>query len=94
MVAPRTPVEEILVNLYAEVLHLERVSVEDDFFELGGHSLLATQLVSRIREAFQLEVPLRAIFDYPTVAELSYALEGSIIKEIESLSDEEAQGLL
>jgi acyl carrier protein len=94
VVAPRTPIEELLVTLYAEVLHVERVSREDNFFELGGHSLLATQLISRIREVFQLEVPLRALFDYPTVAELSAVLEGSIIKEVESLSDEEAQRLL
>ncbi|HEY0375499.1 MAG TPA: amino acid adenylation domain-containing protein, partial [Pyrinomonadaceae bacterium] len=92
--APRTPVEEILVNLYSEVLHVERVSVEDNFFELGGHSLLATQLVSRVREVFRLEVPLRALFDYPTVAELAAVLEGSIIQEVEGLSDEEAQKLL
>jgi acyl-CoA synthetase (AMP-forming)/AMP-acid ligase II/acyl carrier protein len=94
VVGPRTPVEELLVNLYAEVLHVERVSIEDNFFDLGGHSLLATQLVSRIREVFQLEVPLRALFDYPTVAELSAVLEGTIIKEVESLSDEEAQRML
>ncbi len=74
-VAPRTPIEELLVNLYAEVLHVERVSVEDNFFELGGHSLLATQLISRIRQLFQLEVPLRLLFERPSVALLAEGIE-------------------
>ncbi|HEX8319616.1 amino acid adenylation domain-containing protein, partial [Longimicrobium sp.] len=74
-VAPRTPVEEVLAGIWAEVLGVERLGVEDGFFELGGHSLLATRVVSQVREAFGVEMPLRALFEGPTVAEMAARVE-------------------
>ncbi|HEX8317689.1 non-ribosomal peptide synthase/polyketide synthase [Longimicrobium sp.] len=74
-VAPRTPAEERMAGIWAEVLGVERVGGEDNFFELGGHSLLATQLVSRVREAFRTELPLRAVFEAPTLAALAGRVE-------------------
>ena len=74
-VAPRTPVEEVLAGLWCEVLGLKQVGVEDNFFELGGHSLMATQLLSRVRETFKVEVPLRRVFETPTVAGLAESVE-------------------
>jgi amino acid adenylation domain-containing protein len=74
-VAPRTPVEEAIAGIWAGVLRLERVGAHDDFFALGGHSLLATQVVSRILQIFQVEIPLRAIFESATVAGLARQVE-------------------
>ncbi|HEU4560010.1 MAG TPA: amino acid adenylation domain-containing protein, partial [Longimicrobium sp.] len=74
-VAPRTAAEERMAGIWAQVLGVERVGAEDHFFDLGGHSLLATQLVSRVREAFRTELPLRAVFEAPTLAELARRVE-------------------
>jgi amino acid adenylation domain-containing protein/non-ribosomal peptide synthase protein (TIGR01720 family) len=70
-VAPRTADEEKLAKIWCDVLHVQKVGVEDNFFELGGHSLLATQVVSRIRAAFEIDLPLRSVFEAPTVGGLA-----------------------
>jgi amino acid adenylation domain-containing protein len=74
-VAPSTQGEEIIANIFASVLGVQDVGVHDNFFELGGHSLLATRVISRIRESFQMELPLRSLFEKPTVALLSDRIE-------------------
>jgi amino acid adenylation domain-containing protein len=70
-VAPRTPLEKSLAQLWAELLRLDRVGIRDNFFELGGHSLLVLKLVARIRQTLGLEAPARTIFEHPTIAELA-----------------------
>jgi len=102
-VAPRTPVEKSLAQIWAEVLKLEKVGTHDNFFDLGGHSLSAIQVISQVREAFHIEFPLRALFEKPTIDELAKVIIeleaqkigaeelGHILADIESLSDEEAQ---
>ena len=74
----RTPVEEMVAGIWSEALGVERVGVEDNFFELGGHSLLATRIISRIRDAFDVELPLRAMFESPTVEGLAANLEAAL----------------
>jgi acyl carrier protein len=74
-VAPRTAMEEAVAAIWSEVLNRDRMGVTDDFFELGGHSLIATQIASRLRTRFGLNVPVRMLFDCPTIASLAQALE-------------------
>src|SRR6185503_9109559 len=74
-VAPRTPVEEIVADIWSQVLDVERIGIADNFFELGGHSLLATQVISGVRDAFGQEVALRSLFEQPTVAGLAQTIE-------------------
>ena len=105
LVAPRTETEEILTGIWSEILRVE-VGIYDNFFELGGHSLLATQVISRLREAFSIELSLNIIFANPTIAQLaeqvvraqleqakSEELE-QILAEVDELSDEEVTQLL
>lgn len=73
-VAPRTPVEEILADIWTRILRIKHVGIHDNFFELGGHSLLATQVVSRLRTIFQVELPLRKFFETPTIIGLAAAI--------------------
>lgn len=102
-IAPRTPVEERLASIWCEVLHLDRVSVNDNFFQLGGHSLLAAQVIARTRTSLSSELSLRRLFETPTIgglAEAIYEMQtaeteddelAAMLAELEHLSDEEAQ---
>ncbi len=73
-IAPKTPTEEGILKIWAEVLRRDHLSTDDNFFDLGGHSLLATQVISRVREKFQIELPIRALFDSPTISGLAEAI--------------------
>jgi amino acid adenylation domain-containing protein len=91
--APRTPIEEIVAGIWAQVLGIEKIGINDDFFSLGGHSLLATQVISRILETFQANVPLQALFNARTLAELVDCIEtaiqedqGAVVPAIEPLT--------
>lgn len=98
-VAPRTPIEEELAAIWSTVMKLQQVGIHDNFFELGGHSLLATQVVSRLREVFSLDFPLRYLFENPTIAELGQKVSeqaenddlARILAEVDELSEEEVR---
>lgn len=89
-VAPETLIEQHLAEIWQESLGIQQVGIHDNFFELGGHSLLATQLISRIQAAFPVEVPLRTIFEAPTVARLSEIIEDKLIEKLEEMEQVEA----
>jgi amino acid adenylation domain-containing protein len=90
-VAPRTPLEEKLAEIWGELLHVDRVGIYDNFFKLGGHSLLGTQVISRLRILYQVDVPLRSIFEQGTIAQLGDILQDALIDRIQGLSEEETQ---
>jgi amino acid adenylation domain-containing protein len=104
--APASPLEESLAGIWAAVLRVDRIGTRDNFFDLGGHSLLATQLLSRVRETFGVELPLRTFFEQPTVAAMARAVAESrlaqadagelerLFADLEGLSEEEAEALL
>jgi amino acid adenylation domain-containing protein len=105
-VAPRTPLEETLAEIWRETLGVAQVGVESNFFDLGGHSLLATRVMSHIREQFGVELPLRVLFESPTIAGLAQHLDTGQVKEtqlsrilsmlenVENISEEEVTALL
>jgi amino acid adenylation domain-containing protein len=105
-VAPRTPTEQILADIWAEVLGLERVGIHDNFFDLGGRSLLVAQVIARVLDDFKVELPVRVMFESPTVAELNIALleyqagqvgadgMAELLAEIEGLSENEAEAMI
>ncbi len=82
-VEPEDPVTELLSNIWANVLGLERIGIYDNFFERGGHSLLATQVVSRIRDTFRVDVPVRALFESPSLASLAQKVRAAMQEEQE-----------
>jgi acyl-coenzyme A synthetase/AMP-(fatty) acid ligase len=102
-VAPRNSVEEVLAQIWADLLELECVGVNDNFFNIGGHSLLAIRVISRVRQVFRIELPLIALFENPTLVGLAVQVDqlkivgnttnemANLLVEIESLSDEEAE---
>jgi amino acid adenylation domain-containing protein len=77
-VAPRTIVEEVIAGIWMEILHVGQVSIHDSFFAIGGHSLLATQMISRLRSVFQIEIPVRRVFEHPTLVELAASVETAL----------------
>lgn len=93
-IAPRNPLEERLGAIVATLLGLERVSVNGNFFLLGGHSLLGTQLIARISDTFGVDLPLRTLFDSPTVAQLAVEIEKLIVAKIQAMPDDEVQEIL
>jgi acyl carrier protein len=91
-IAPRTPLEERLVKTSAELLGLsDEVGIHDNFFDLGGHSLLATQLVARLADRFQIEIPLQELFEAADFADLA---ERITARELETADSEELQEML
>jgi acyl carrier protein len=105
-VAPRTPVEKALATIWTVVLSLDEVGIYDDFFDLGGHSLAAARVVAQVIKQFQLDIPLQSLFESPTVAEMATVIVenqakrlgeqelNAILSQLESLSDEDAKGVL
>jgi amino acid adenylation domain-containing protein len=105
-VAPRSSIEEMVAAIWAEVLQQERVGIHDNFFALGGHSLLATQIVTRVRESFHIDLPLRQFFESPTVAGLASIINenhledadpqvlADVLSQMANLSDSDVKAML
>ena len=93
-VAPRTPIENRMAEILCALFKVKEVGVNDNFFLLGGHSLLGAQMLTKIRNVFGIDLPLRAVFDAPTIAALSSAVEREIVARVESMTEAEAQALV
>jgi acyl carrier protein len=103
---PRNDVEYIIADIWKSLLGVRQVGIHDSFFELGGHSLIAIQVIARIREAFQVDTPLRSFFEAATVADLAGVLIASerepgqiektahILRKLESMSNEDVKNIL
>jgi acyl transferase domain-containing protein/acyl carrier protein len=92
-IAPEDDTQRLIAEAWREVLGIELVGVDDSFSELGGHSLLAIQIISRLRDLFQVDLSVRALFDAPTIAGLAAIIKEKILAEITPLSDEEARAM-
>jgi acyl carrier protein len=102
-VAPETPVEKLLANIWTEVLSIDQVGINDNFFDLGGHSLSATRVIVQVITQFRLELPLQLLFQSPTVAEMAVIISenqakrasdaelAQMLREVEAISEDEAQ---
>jgi acyl carrier protein len=90
-VAPRGVVEERIAAIWADVLKVARIGARDEFLDLGGHSLVAIQIISRVNQAFGVDLPLASAFEASTVAALARLVEEILLREIEALSDEEVE---
>jgi amino acid adenylation domain-containing protein len=93
-VPPSTPFEEILADIFCEVLKVKTISIHHNFFDLGGHSLLATQVMSRIYDQFDVKIPVRALFETPTLAKLAPQVEQAVIAMIQNMDESEKEQLL
>jgi len=93
-VAPRTPIENRVAEILCALFKVKEVGVNDNFFLLGGHSLLGAQMLTKIRNVFGVDLPLRVVFDAPTIAALSSAVEREIVARVESMTEAEAQALV
>ena len=106
LVAPRTPIEASLTRIWAEALDLNQAGIHDNFLELGGHSLLATQILARVIETFQVDLPLQTLMETPTIAEMATVITqhqamhidpdtvARLLAEVEAVSEAQAQHLI
>jgi hypothetical protein len=92
-VAPRTPLEELVAEIWRNALGTGRVGVHDSFWDLGGHSLLATRVLARIEEELGLDLPIQSIFEAPVLADFTAVLGRAALAELGELSEEEARAL-
>jgi len=105
-VAPQTTLQEVLLTVWAGILHIEKIGIQDNLFELGGDSILATQIISRLRDMFRMDLPASILFDAPTIEELAHYMianekrpglaekTAGLLKQIEGMSEEEVARLL
>jgi acyl carrier protein len=78
---PRTPLEQVLQEIWSELIGVERIGIRDDFFKLGGHSMLGARIVSRVRDELEIDLPLSTVFDRPTIEGLAAAVEDLLVAE-------------